>query len=291
VKRFSQPIQISFTYNTEDAQYYVPESLSIYSSPDGAIWQKEQTLVDHDGHTATASIDHLSYFALMGGRRDTTAPRTTVQLSGQGNALNFRSDVTIELQPEDEMDIDYILYTLDEGEWEGYTGSLTVSTEGAHKLQYFSADKSGNVESVHTVEFTIDQTIPEIATQYDLSTQDFIFTTDADASIGEPSTNATGITSIAAQDTAGNTHEMRYRRTVGDALTTLEVLGDEAGFYAISNAEGGRYEYFQSDDVTRRIIPSGDGRLQINANDEITENVSSPSLHIKTHHGTLEIDE
>ena len=84
---------------------------------------------------------------------------------------------------------------------------------------------------------------------------------------------------------------MRYRKTIEEDLTTLEVLGDEAGFYAISNAEGQRYEYFQSGDVTRRIIPSGDGRLQINANDDITEHISSPSLHIKTHHGTLEIDE
>jgi hypothetical protein len=69
----------------------------------------------------------------------------------------------------------------------------------------------------------------------------------------------------------------------------LDVL--EYDDYLIRDGEGRRYEYFQSDDVTRRIIPSGDGRLQINANDEITENVASPSLHIKTHHGTLEIDE
>ena len=156
----------------EYAQYYIPETLSIYSSPDGAIWQKEQTLVDHDSHTATANIDHLSYFALMGDRRDTTAPRTTVQLSGKGSALDFRSDVTIELQPEDEMDIDYTLYTLGEGEWAAYTEPVTVSTEGTHTFQYFSVDTSGNVESVHTVEFTIDQTKPEIAMQYDLTSED-----------------------------------------------------------------------------------------------------------------------
>jgi hypothetical protein len=294
VKHFTQPINISFTYSKDDALYYDPDRMSIYSSPDGAIWQKEQTLIDHDTRTATASVDHLTYFALMGERRDTTAPRTTVQLSGQGNARSFHSDVIVELHAEDPVEgstIDYTLFKLDEGEWGEYTAPVIITTEGAHTLQYFSADKSGNVESVHTVEFTIDQTIPEIAMRYDLITKDFIFSTDADASINEPSTDSTGVTSIAAQDTAGNTHEMRYRRTVGDALTTLEVLGDEAGFYAISNAEGERYEYFQSDDVTRRIIPSGDGRLQINANDDITENVASPSLHIKTHHGTLEIDE
>jgi murein DD-endopeptidase MepM/ murein hydrolase activator NlpD len=296
VKSFSQPINISFTYSADDALYYDPDHMNIYSSPDGALWEKEQTLINHDTRTATATVDHLTFFALMGERRDVTAPQTTLALAGQGKGMNFHSDVTIELdardpcsiensnachpEPVEGSTIDYTLFKLDDGEWGAYTEPVTVPTEGAHTLQYFSADKSGNVENTQTVEFSIDQTIPEIAMQYDTVTQEFIYTTDSDATVHEPSE---GI--VIAEDTAGNVHELRYQKTITDDLTTIEFIGEYSGLYAVSN----EYEYFQSGDMVIRKIPTGDGRLSIDVNDEITEDTTTTSLHIITNHGKLEI--
>jgi hypothetical protein len=280
VKNFSQPINVSFTYSEDDALYYDPDHMSIYSSPDGAIWQKEQTLIDHDAHTATTSVNHLTFFALMGERRDTTAPQTTLKLTGQGNTLNFRSDVTLELIPEDEMGVDYTLYMLDEGEWVGYTEPVTVLAEGTHTLQYFSADTSGNVENAQTVEFTIDKTIPEIELHYDRDTHEFVFSTERDATIHEVSEGM-----VTAEDIAGNIHEMQYKKTIVGDLTTVEFVGEYSGLYAISD----EYEYFQSGEVTVRKIPTDEERLSIDANDEITEDTTTTSLHIITNHGKLEI--
>ena len=280
VKSFSQPINISFTYSEDDVLYYDPDNMSIYSSPDGAIWQKEQTLIDHDAHTATTSINHLTFFALMSERRDTTAPQTTLKLTGQGKEMNFRSDVTVVLLPEDDTGVDYTLYMLDEGEWEEYTEPVTVLTEGTHTLQYFSADTSGNIENVQTLEFMIDKTIPEIELHYDRATHEFIFSTEPDGSIHEPS-----VGTVIAEDIAGNVHELRYQKTIADDLTTIEFIGEYSGLYAVSN----EYEYFQSGDAVIRKIPTGDGRLSISANDEIAEDTTTTSLHIITNHGKLEI--
>ena len=296
VKNFSQPINVSFTYSEDDALYYDPDHMSIYSSPDGAIWQKEQTLIDHDAHTATTSVNHLTFFALMGERRDTVAPLTTAKLTGEGREMNFHSDVTIDLQPQDPCSdedndvchaepveastIDYSLFRLDEEEWEGYSEPVTISTEGTHTLQYFSVDTSGNVENTQTVEFMIDKTIPEIELHYDRVTHDFIFSTERDGSIYEPSEGT-----VISEDVAGNVNEMQYKKTMVGDLTTIEFEGGYSGLYAISD----KYEYFQSGDAVIRKIPTDGGRLSIGANDEIAEDTSTTSLHIITNHDKLEI--
>jgi len=280
VKNFSQPINISFTYSEDDALYYDPDHMSIYSSPDGAVWQKEQTLIDHDSRTATTSVDHLTFFALMSEKRDTLAPNTTSKLIGHGKGMNLRSDVIVELLAEDETEVDYTLSMLDEGEWEAYTQPMTISTEGTHTLQHFSVDTSGNVENVQTVDFTIDTTIPEIEMQYDAAAQAFTCTTDSDAIVYGPSQ---GI--IIAQDSAGNVNELHYQKRAEENLTTVEFVDTYSGLYAISD----KYEYFQSGEVTVRKIPTADGRLSINTNDEIFEDIATTSLHIITNHGKLEI--
>jgi hypothetical protein len=296
VKNFSQPINVSFTYSEDDALYYDPDHMSIYSSPDGAIWQKEQTLIDHDAHTATTSVNHLTFFALMGERRDTIAPLTTAKLTGAGKEMNFHSDVTIELQPQDPCSdedndvchaepveaftIDYTLFKLDEGEWEGYTEPVTATTEGTHTLQYFSVDTSGNVENAQTVEFTIDKTIPEIELHYDHDTHEFVFSTEPDSTIHKQSEGT-----VIAEDIAGNINEMQYQKTIVGDLTTVEFVDGHSGIYAISD----EYEYFQSGEVTVRKIPTDEERLSIDANDEITEDTATTSLHIITNHDKLEI--
>ena len=280
VKNFSQPINISFTYSTDDALYYDPDYMSIYSSPDGAIWQKEQTLIDHDAHTATTSVNHLTFFALMGERRDTIAPLTSAKLTGEGREVNFRSDVTLELLPEDAIGTDYTLYRLDEGEWEEYIDPVNVVSEGVHILQYFSVDTCGNVESVQTMEYTVDKTIPEIELHYDHDTHEFIFSTEPDSTINEQSEDM-----VIAEDNAGNVNVIHYQKTVEDGLTTVEFVGDHPGLYAISD----EYEYFQSGEVTMRKIPTESGKLSIDVNDEISEETASTSLHIITNHGKLEI--
>ena len=157
---------------------------------------------------------------------------------------------------------------------------MTATTEGTHILQYFSVDKSGNVENTQTVEFTTDKTIPEIELHYDRDTHEFVFSTEPDSTIHEQSEGT-----VIAEDIAGNINEMQYQKTIVGDLTTVEFVDGHSGIYAISD----EYEYFQSGEVTVRKIPTDEERLSIDANDEITEDTATTSLHIITNHDKLEI--
>lgn len=94
---------------------------------------------------------------------DKTLPESTINLSGnEGGDGWFISDVSIELDSVDVLSGEYLIeYSLDEAEWQQYTAPLTVSSDGYHMLEYKSIDKAGNIESVKSVEFKIDQTAPE----------------------------------------------------------------------------------------------------------------------------------
>ncbi len=54
-------------------------------------------------------------------------------------------------------------YRLDGGQTQSGTG-LTVTSAGAHMLDYWSVDAAGNVESTHTVGFAVADTLPPITT-------------------------------------------------------------------------------------------------------------------------------
>jgi len=150
---------------------YKIDTISIYSSGDGVTWTKEPTIVDLVTKKATTQIDHLSHFALMAERKDTTAPTTASVLEGlQGQQGWFRSDVTLTLTPEDNTEglgVDYTLYKIETNEnttdWTTYKTPLTFTTEGRHKIEFYSVDKDENVETVKSIEFDIDKTAPEVA--------------------------------------------------------------------------------------------------------------------------------
>jgi hypothetical protein len=93
---------------------------------------------------------------------DTTDPVTTHSLSGEmGENGWYVSDVDVTLTATDETSgVDYTMYRIDGGSWRGYTGTFTVSTDGTHKVDYYSVDNAGNRESTKSVSFKIDQTDP-----------------------------------------------------------------------------------------------------------------------------------
>lgn len=148
---------------------FKPETLAIYSSPDGANWTKEPTTVDLSTATAKTEINHLSHFTLAGERIDTTAPTTTATFSATpGNPGWFLSDVTIHLIAIDNpsgLGVDYTLYQLDGSDWEQYQTPIFLSNEGHHRLNFYSVDNDDNIEPVQTSEFTIAKTPLEVTVQ------------------------------------------------------------------------------------------------------------------------------
>ncbi len=164
VTTFLKNFSLSINFSQFDLSHYNLDTLSIYSSTDGENWTKENTSIDSNNKNATTFINHLTHFALMAERLDTTAPVTTPTLEGQkGTGNNFRSDVKLYLDSTDNggLGVEFTAYGFEESQWQTYTSPLTFSTEGYHKIYFYSQDKDGNLEEIKSLEFSIDKTIPE----------------------------------------------------------------------------------------------------------------------------------
>lgn len=170
------PFILYVDFSNFDIGNLIPESISIFSSPDGLTWVKEDTTIDWSTKTASASVDHASYFALLGEPADTAPPTTTATLSGEEGQENwFKSNVEVSLAAEDNeggFGVEYSSYKLDGGEWQEYTGAFLVTTEGKHTVEYFSVDNEENIEEVKVTTFNIDKTTPEAKIMFNPETLD-----------------------------------------------------------------------------------------------------------------------
>lgn len=167
VSNFDKPFVLTVDFSSYDLSAFKTDTIAIYSSIDGKDWIKEDTSLDFVNKTATASISHLTQFALLAERVDTVAPTTTVTLDGlKGQSNWFRSDVILNLSAQDNeggFGVDYTLYKKDDSDWEEYEAPIVFSAEGHHRVDFYSVDKDDNIEEVKTVEFDIDKTKPQVA--------------------------------------------------------------------------------------------------------------------------------
>lgn len=167
ITTFNKDFVLKVNFAPFDLSSYNLSSLSFYSSEDGINWIKENTIVDPAAKTATMSANHLSYFALVGERKDVTPPVTSYTLSGKQGITNwYRSNVAVTLNPVDNeggLGVDYTAYKIDYLDWQQYKGSFTISDEGEHTVEFYSVDKDDNAEETKSVTFNIDKTPPTIS--------------------------------------------------------------------------------------------------------------------------------
>jgi uncharacterized protein YjiK len=87
---------------------------------------------------------------------DKTAPVTTSDLTDDW----YKKDVEVQLTAtDDQSGVDKTFYSIDESEFIEGT-SFILTTDGTHKVSFYSVDKAGNVEEVQTVEVKVDETAP-----------------------------------------------------------------------------------------------------------------------------------
>lgn len=174
VRNFQEFFTLTIGFSEEDLDGFDQSTLSIYSSEDGINWTKEDTRINWTEKTASASVNHFSYFALMAERLDTTAPTTTAILVGtQGQSGWFRSKVEVILEHRDNeggLGVDYTLYKVNDENWQQYLEPLNFEDEGHYTIEYYSVDKDENIEQVKSTEFEIDKTLPIAQIQTDPST-------------------------------------------------------------------------------------------------------------------------
>lgn len=210
VTDFDHPFTVGINFTDFDLTRFLTDTLSIYSSSDGIDWVKEDTSIDLENKTATAEVDHLTYFALMAERKDTQAATTTAILVGdEGEDGHFHSVVSVSLEAvdnEDGLGVDYILYRKGDEDWQEYISPIQFSNESEYSVEFYSVDNDGNIEEPKSVAFSIDKTPPEAEIYYSLPNKNIQF--DGKDSSGSASVTLENIArnkKIVVTDEAGNT--------------------------------------------------------------------------------------
>jgi len=81
----------------------------------------------------------------------------------------YVSDLNVTLNATDDMSgVNHTYYNVNNGEWKIYTEHFTISEDGEYILiEYYSVDKSENIEKIKSVKIKIDQTGPVIDLTHD----------------------------------------------------------------------------------------------------------------------------
>jgi murein DD-endopeptidase MepM/ murein hydrolase activator NlpD len=231
ITQFNKMFTVSFNISNFDWGFYKKDSYSIYSSQDGIFWHKEESGFDPATNTVSTQVNHLTHFALFAQKKDVSAPMSTISLDGlEGQQNMYRSHVQLSLSASDGGDepsgVSYIIYKLDEGDWDQYINPVDIPAEGHHTVQYYSVDHAGNGESVHTEEFDIDTTVPEASVQYDVVKKAFTASsarsTDTVTTKTTQSDKQTKKTTLT--DRAGNSITIVYRENRDEEESELHLL-------------------------------------------------------------------
>jgi len=160
ITSFTKKFTLTFSYQDHHIARYDPNSISIYSRSDGEDWQIEETTIDIVKKQASALIDHMTEFALLGKKLDAIAPETTIEISGTKVGNYYTSPVVLTLSsvdtPDTSLGVLYSGYSINEDLWKEYATPVTISEEGAYAIEYFSEDKDGNSEVAKTLAFIIN---------------------------------------------------------------------------------------------------------------------------------------
>ncbi len=96
---------------------------------------------------------------------DSTPPVTTATgLQSSGSTWQTAGQQVILNATDSQSGVSATYYTIDSGAQTTYTAPFTISTQGSHKITYWSVDKGGNTETSHTGYVNIDATAPTTTT-------------------------------------------------------------------------------------------------------------------------------
>jgi hypothetical protein len=104
---------------------------------------------------------------------DSTAPVTTASIhpsSPVGTNDWHTADVQVTLGADDNLSgVTDTVYRINDGPWQTYTDSISVSDEGINSIGYRSTDNAGNVEPSKEIQLKIDKTAPVLTISLDVT--------------------------------------------------------------------------------------------------------------------------
>ncbi len=120
---------------------YKLETLAMYASKDGIIWDKLSSTVDLKNKKISAEVNHFSQFAVIAERKDTIIA-SSLFIDGKKvkkDPYYPHADVEINtLDNKNGSSLDYILLKLDDDDWITYKTPLHLNTRGHHVVEYYS---------------------------------------------------------------------------------------------------------------------------------------------------------
>ncbi len=211
ITSFNNPLGLIYDYSKADLSNINEDTLSFYFfNPQTSLWEKITSSLNKNNKTISSQTTHFSQFAVMGEILDSIPPTTTAQITGdKGTGSWYRSDVKVQLLAQDNpggKGPSYTVYSFTGKDWDEYSGPVELTTEGPHKIYFLSHDLAGNEESIKTIEFSIDKTIPEAKIEVDKSDWDLRITpvaTDSAQITKTPGINNKATYTLT--DPAGNT--------------------------------------------------------------------------------------
>jgi len=217
ISTFTKPFELIINYGKSDITNIKEDTISLHwFNPESQTWEKIPTTLDTTEKTASAQLSHMSLFVLMGEIKDLTSPTTAIELLGaEGKDGWFRSDVTVALNATDNpsgVGINQTYFSIGNNiDWELYEQPLTFTEEGTYTTYTHSIDKGGNVETPHSLTFTIDKTPPEAKIQFNPDTLDTEI-------IGLDNNEST---EVFLEDTNRKTQKLTIKDKAGNTLTII----------------------------------------------------------------------
>ena len=156
------PVDLPFTTadNLSGVQSSNPAS-PLHFAAEGANQTQDVTVTDNAGNSATFTSPAVNI--------DFTAPSTSITIPGLSqNQEWFSSAVTVTLSATDALSgVGSTFYRVDGGAAQTYSGTFSISDDGNHTIEAWTADVAGNEETHKTRIVRIDSTAP--VTQASLS--------------------------------------------------------------------------------------------------------------------------
>lgn len=150
ISTLDKEFSLTADFNGYDLTPYKTDSITIYHSNIDNNWTKLDTKVDLGKYIAVAKSNRLGHFALMAKRVDTIAPTTKLITKDRTVILDSNDN-------DDGLGIDYVLYKIDDGDWQQYTAPFIISDTGKHIISFYSVDRDENIEEVKTSSFIIKE--------------------------------------------------------------------------------------------------------------------------------------
>jgi len=150
IKNFTDPINISIDINFQNLEDIDLQSLSLYFWDEiTQAWEKIPSIIDAQNQILKASIDHLSWFAVLGDKLDDKPPITNTIVSGTQIDGWFIEYPLVEFLAQDNFSgVGFTSYSIDEGDfWHNYSQPFYIEQDGIVNLLYKSQDINGNLEN------------------------------------------------------------------------------------------------------------------------------------------------